>query len=44
MHSTVGTADSNLCLFRVSGKEIEYKQAIMKQLRTRTNVTLQNEE
>ena len=26
MHSTVGTADANLCQFRVSGKEIEYRK------------------
>ena len=44
IHSTVGTSDSNLYQFRVSGKEIEYKQAIRKKLETRTNVTLQNEE
>ena len=43
MHSTMGTASSNLCQYRVSGKEIGYEQAIQKQLRTRTNVTLQNE-
>ena len=32
MHSTVGTKSSNLCQFRVSGKEIEHNQAIKKQL------------
>ena len=44
MHSTVGTTSSNLCQYRVSAKEIGYKQAIQKRLSTRTNVMLQNEE
>ena len=44
LHSTVSTADINLCQFRVSGKEIDYRQAIRKQLRTRTNLSLPKEE
>ena len=44
MHSTMSTADVNLCQLRVLGKEIEYKHAIRDQLRTRTNITLPNEE
>ena len=43
-HSTEKATSSNLCQYRVSGKEFGYKQAIQKQLKTRTNVTLQNEE
>ena len=38
------TAEINLCQLRVSGKEIEYNQAIRKQLTTRTYVMLPNEE
>ena len=37
-------AASNLCQYKVSGKEFGYKQAIRKEMDTRTNVTLQNEE
>ena len=37
MHSTVSTADINLCQFRVLGQEIENKQAIRNQLRMRPN-------
>ena len=44
MHITMSTTHINLCRFRVSGNEIEYNQAIRKQLRTRPNVTLSNEE
>ena len=44
MDSTKVTTTSNLCQYRVSGKEFGYKQAIQKLLKTRTNVTLQNEE
>ena len=40
----MSTADINLCQFRVSGKEIKYKQAIRKQLKMRRNVTLPNVE
>ena len=44
MHSTRRGANSNLCQYMVSGKEFENKQALRKELETRTNVTLQNEE
>ena len=44
MHITEGTTNSNLCQYRVSGKEFGFKQAIQKLLKTRRNVTLPNEE
>ena len=44
MHSTMGPTNINLCQFKVSGNEIEYDRAIKKQLQTRPNVTLSNEE
>ena len=44
MHSTMSTTNIKLCQFRVLGNKIEYNQAIRKQLRTRPNVTLSNEE
>ena len=44
MQSTEGITNSHVCQDRVSGKEFGYKMVIQKQLETRTNVTLQNEE
>jgi hypothetical protein len=44
MHKKRRAASSNLCQYKVSGKKFGYKQAIRKELETRTNVTLQNEE
>ena len=44
LHSTLGTINVNLYQFKVSGNEIEYDKTIRKQLQTRPNVTLSNEE
>ena len=44
MHSTMGTINTNLCQFKVSGTEIEYNKAIRRQLQTRPNVRLSNKE
>ena len=43
MHNTERSRDSNLC-HRVSGKEFRNKLEIQKQLETRINVILQNEQ
>ena len=44
MYSTMGANNINQCQFTVSWNEIEYDRAIKKQLQTRPNVTLSNEE
>ena len=44
MHSTMGAININLCQFKVSGNEIEYDKESKKQIQTRPNVRLSNEE
>ena len=44
MQSTMSATHIHLCQFRVSGNEIEYNQAIRRQLQARPNATLSNEE
>ena len=44
MHNRERSSNSNLCYYRVSVKEFGYKMEIRKQLETRINVMLQNEQ